>query len=1142
MKISRTNKSLTFIICVSLLTSVFYSGITGCKSGAPEHVTKSTATKTQEEILGPTELHYLSEALRCIKMTPQDLLYDKNKSPGLPFRLKSVDELMANPIQVPFYTDRLARDISGSEPGQATCDAQVGPFACNAQDSLTALITRLSTELDLTLPRVGLTLSDANFIKPLANDNAIAQVITPDNFFNVIRQTDNMQPELVDALVILIAGMNQSDDLLDEAFANLSDEAKKNIKEHGDSFEAYGGYDTISREKLAGAGLLIAQAIEAALTRLNAVKSAKGKPAAEFGLDEKRVKGNILFYAKTNLGDIIIGGSSKNEYYDDFSLIVDIGGDDKYTGRAGGTDGRVQPPIAVCIDLGGDNEFIARMADPKDLPKTDESDKFPRDKIRIDFCQGAAVYGIGILVVKGNGDNTFVAGNWSQGAAHLGVGILKRIGKGNDSYQGLDCVQGAASFGIGILQDEKGDDKYKATFASQGFGAVAGVGLLQDKSGDDNYYAGGRYEDFPQRPKGSFIAMSQGFGYGLRPGCSGGLGILIDNAGDDYYKLDNQFGIGGSYWYGYGVFVDDAGDDTYQTGKTGKDGDYDGYTMGAAIHLTVACMIDRAGDDKYNANRIGPAVGWDLSPGWLIDGGGDDVFSTHKVWNWMGGVQNGCGFLVKKSGHAKFDVYHMPSGQIQRDCGSIGIVLNLGGDGEYTSVISPLMKANSYVSGHSWSEYENWGAGIDTKADKNIPATEGLASWPRREPKLTPVTKIEPPAPALENTPAQPSTQEVIGAARQLMEQNDYTGAYALLNDAWINDPYNPDVNYELAACYAFWDAAGALNHLAIAAKNGYADADKYKNDERLAPLYYFDYLDQYQAIEAQVLMNKVNLNPESLEKLWQECAKEQGSNWDKSTVARDKFKTLGLPALPFALSKLTAENYYEYAWASDFIMSLGKSALPGLIAKLNQTDKATQRGIITLLGQIGDPKATKHLVTLLTNPDLRDIIIVALGSLKDRTAVPHLLALQNDTAFIESEALRKLLAVSLGKIADPAAVPYLASLLDDSYFWVRYPAQNALVQIGEPAVMPLIEKVLLGKFPANAHAIEALGAIKDTRAYDILEKQTASADWAIRAFAIEALGNLGAKQSADVIGKIKKSEKHPFVLHKIEQAMLKLK
>ena len=38
-------------------------------------------------------------------------------------------------------------------------------------------------------------------------------------------------------------------------------------------------------------------------------------------------------------GEIIVGGSGKNEYLDDFSLIIDVGGDDKYSGRAGGTDG-----------------------------------------------------------------------------------------------------------------------------------------------------------------------------------------------------------------------------------------------------------------------------------------------------------------------------------------------------------------------------------------------------------------------------------------------------------------------------------------------------------------------------------------------------------------------------------------------------------------------------------------------------------------------------------------------------------------------------------------------------------------------------------------------------------------------------------
>ena len=513
--------------------------------------------KKDEPILGTPELYYLRQALRCIKMTPQDLLYKKNRDPEMPYRLKCVDNMMANPIDVPFYTDNLARDISKPQ-------------------NISGIVKRLAQTIDL----------DLTSIPPSS--------IPVSDVMAGLSGVQNLPPELKEILAILLPGMSSGISEVESALAKLPPEGQKNIMEKGETFEVYQGYESVSKERMALAASVLLDKISLVQAKLKTFKSELGKPAKEFGLDETRVNGGILFYAKTAIGEVIIGDRGPNEYNGDFSLIIDLGGDDRYTGRAGGTDGRNQPPVAICLDLGnGNNEFIARMApepvvtEGKDSPPKDESDKLEPGNDRIDFCQGGALAGIGILVVDGDGTNTFAAGDWSQGAAHLGVGILLRTGQGNDSYKGLDCVQGAASFGIGILQDEQGDDRYRSTFASQGFGGPAGVGLLNDKSGNDNYFAGGRYEGYPMRPKGSFIAMSQGFGYGLRPSCSGGMGILIDNAGNDYYLLHNQFGIGGSYWYAFGMFVDDSGDDIYQTGNAG---DYDGYTMGAAIHLAAAMV------------------------------------------------------------------------------------------------------------------------------------------------------------------------------------------------------------------------------------------------------------------------------------------------------------------------------------------------------------------------------------------------------------------------------------------------------------------------------------------------------------------------------------------------------------------------
>jgi len=211
----------------------------------------------------------------------------------------------------------------------------------------------------------------------------------------------------------------------------------------------------------------------------------------------------------------------------------------------------------------------------------------------------------------------------------------------------------------------------------------------------------------------------------------------------------------------------------------------------------------------------------------------------------------------------------------------------------------------------------------------------------------------------------------------------------------------------------------------------------------------------------------------------------------------------------------------------------------------------------------MGDQSATEAILPFLQHPGMVDITCMSLGKLKDKRAVPALLKLADTKAFKESEGLRKLLAVALGNIADASAVPYLIKALDEEYFWVRYPAEQALIQIGEPSVPALLDVVKANRFPASAHAIEALGRIKskDVKVYDALVKGLDNTDWAMRGFAVEALGDLGPIRSNpvpetsrertsngvdktdvfQVLELLKRTEKHPFVLNKIEWSIDKL-
>src|SRR2546423_10370066 len=54
---------------------------------------------------------------------------------------------------------------------------------------------------------------------------------------------------------------------------------------------------------------------------------------------EWQADGWVLHQGESDLGKVIVGGSGPNGYRDDYALIIDLGGDDRYYRRAGGACG-----------------------------------------------------------------------------------------------------------------------------------------------------------------------------------------------------------------------------------------------------------------------------------------------------------------------------------------------------------------------------------------------------------------------------------------------------------------------------------------------------------------------------------------------------------------------------------------------------------------------------------------------------------------------------------------------------------------------------------------------------------------------------------------------------------------------------------
>jgi hypothetical protein len=288
-------------------------------------------------------------------------------------------------------------------------------------------------------------------------------------------------------------------------------------------------------------------------------------------------------------------------------LIVDLGGNDLYLGATAASS--ADRPIGLLLDLSGDDRYVS------DVP-----------------AMGAGLTGIGILI-DAAGNDTYLAERYAQGVGQFGLGLCADLA-GDDTYELKHSGQGCGFFGIGLLFDAAGDDTYRIWADGQGLGGVAGVGVLADRTGND-FYVAERKHTITGRPSyhspdlDVSVSNVQGCGMGRRGDgadghCwAGGLGALLDGAGNDHYTAGN-WSMGTGYWFGIGILHDGGGDDEYH-GVV--------YSQGTGAHFCIGVCIDEGGNDLHLAEEnSNESLAWahDFSIGLLIDIGGNDHYRADQ--------------------------------------------------------------------------------------------------------------------------------------------------------------------------------------------------------------------------------------------------------------------------------------------------------------------------------------------------------------------------------------------------------------------------------------------------------------------------------------------------------------------------------
>ena len=225
-------------------------------------------------------------------------------------------------------------------------------------------------------------------------------------------------------------------------------------------------------------------------------------------------------------------------------------------------------------------------------------------------------------------------------------------------------------------------------------------------------------------------------------------------------------------------------------------------------------------------------------------------------------------------------------------------------------------------------------------------------------------------------------------------------------------------------------------------------------------------------------------------------------------------------------------------------VAELGSPAVEPLICVLNDQEMAVRKGAAEALGKIGDLLAQMPLIKKLNDKEweVRQAAVLALGQIGGNAVIKPLISKLEDkhnavsvsawNVLIEigRPAVKPLIAAldsskpqviraaarALGEIGDKRAVPPLVTKI-----CIHLDVVDALVKFGSAAVEPLVN-ALSGDTEKQQSAIEALGRIGDQRAVLPLIAALDSATPQVIRAAARALGKIGDNRAiAPLIAKM---------------------
>jgi HEAT repeat protein len=215
---------------------------------------------------------------------------------------------------------------------------------------------------------------------------------------------------------------------------------------------------------------------------------------------------------------------------------------------------------------------------------------------------------------------------------------------------------------------------------------------------------------------------------------------------------------------------------------------------------------------------------------------------------------------------------------------------------------------------------------------------------------------------------------------------------------------------------------------------------------------------------------------------------------------------------------------------AVQYLAAIGSSGLAdSLVPLVDSPNNVIAFAAIRGLGTNGTPASAALLVKKLQSADYPDVrkndIILALGALKDASAVDALIAIAKSTD--EEKVSRLYAADSLGRIGDAKALPVLRDMFAEKDALIRQYAAGALARFNLDEAFPSIiqglrdESAKVREQSAKALAVK-LTTLQASTAVPILAyKSELDPEAAVRLASIQALGAIGGDEAARMLLKI---------------------